>query len=43
MTGIMFVLAIISLNLAFIGDCLRRICKYLENNENSDGEEGGAG
>ena len=42
MTGIMIVLATISLNLSFIGDYLRRICTYLENNENSDGEKGGA-
>lgn len=40
MTGIMFTLAIISLNLAFIGDYLRRICKFLENKENSDREKG---
>lgn len=43
MTGIMFVLAIISLNLAFIGNYLMRICKCLEqNNENSEEEEEGA-
>lgn len=43
MTGIMFVLAIISLNLSFIGNYLMRICKCLEdNNENSDDDEGGA-
>lgn len=41
MTGIMFVLAIISLNLSFIGNYLMRICKCLENKENSDKEKGG--
>jgi hypothetical protein len=40
MTGIMFVLAIISLNLSFIGGYLARICKHLESIKNSDGEEG---
>lgn len=42
MTGIMLVLAAISINLSFIGSYLIRICKCLENNnENSDDEEGG--
>ena len=41
MIGIMFVLAIISLNLSFIGDYLRRICRCLEDKEDSDEEKGG--
>jgi hypothetical protein len=40
MTGIIIVLATISLNLAFIGSYLMRICNCLERMEND--EEGGA-
>lgn len=42
MTGIMFILAIISLNLSLIGSYLARICKHLESAEISEDEEGGA-
>lgn len=42
MTGIILILAIISLNLSFIGGYLMRICKCLENKENSDREKGDA-
>ena len=41
MTGIILILAIISLNLSFIGNYLMRICKCLENEENSDEGKGG--
>lgn len=40
MTGIMFILAIISLNLSFVGGYLMRICRCLENKENTDGDKG---
>lgn len=43
MTGIILVLALISINLSYISNYLKRICQCLEdNNENSDDEEGGA-
>lgn len=42
MTGVILILAIISLNLTFISDYLRRICKCLEDKKNSDDEKGDA-
>lgn len=40
MTSIVLLLVAISLNLSFIGSYLMRICKCLENKENSDKEKG---
>lgn len=43
MTGIILVLAVISITLSYISNYLMRICNCLENNnENYDDEKGGA-